>query len=96
MALTIRPKQECRWDLVSLGEVMLRFDPGYGRISTTRHLEVCEGGGEDEGGAFDGKDDGGFQEAGDDLGVGGAQGRGTTDASKPRTCHSSPPARREL
>jgi 2-dehydro-3-deoxygluconokinase len=46
MALVIRPKQECRWDLVSLGEVMLRFDPGYGRISTTRHFEVCEGGGE--------------------------------------------------
>src|SRR6266581_1170752 len=46
MALTIRPKQECRWDLVSLGEVMLRFDPGDGRISTTRHFDVCEGGGE--------------------------------------------------
>ena len=46
MALAIRPKQECRWDLVSLGEVMLRFDPGDGRISTTRHFEVCEGGGE--------------------------------------------------
>jgi 2-dehydro-3-deoxygluconokinase len=46
MALAIRPKQECRWDLVSLGEVMLRFDPGQGRISTTRHFEVCEGGGE--------------------------------------------------
>src|SRR5437660_12657887 len=46
MALVIRPKQECRWDLVSLGEVMLRFDPGAGRISTTRHFDVCEGGGE--------------------------------------------------
>jgi len=46
MALAIRPKQECRWDLVSLGEVMLRFDPGDGRISTTRHFDVCEGGGE--------------------------------------------------
>src|SRR5438128_522766 len=46
MALTIRPKQECRWDLVSLGEVMLRFDPGDGRISTTRRFDVCEGGGE--------------------------------------------------
>jgi 2-dehydro-3-deoxygluconokinase len=46
MALAIRPKQECRWDLVSLGEVMLRFDPGDGRISTTRRFDVCEGGGE--------------------------------------------------
>ena len=46
MALTIRPKQGCRWDLVSLGEVMLRFDPGDGRISTTRQFDVCEGGGE--------------------------------------------------
>jgi len=34
------------WDLVSLGEVMLRFDPGEDRISTTRHFRVWEGGGE--------------------------------------------------
>jgi len=34
------------WDLVSLGEVMLRLDPGDGRISTTRHFRVWEGGGE--------------------------------------------------
>src|ERR1700731_3052884 len=46
MGLKIRPKQECRWDLVSLGEVMLRFDPGDGRISTTRRFDVYEGGGE--------------------------------------------------
>jgi len=46
VALTIRPKQGCLWDLVSLGEVMLRFDPGDGRISTTRQFDVCEGGGE--------------------------------------------------
>jgi 2-dehydro-3-deoxygluconokinase len=46
MGLKIRPKQECRWDLVSLGEVMLRFDPGNGRIATTRHFDVYEGGGE--------------------------------------------------
>src|SRR2546430_11436574 len=46
MALAIRPKQGCLWDLVSLGEVMLRFDPGDGRISTTRQFDVCEGGGE--------------------------------------------------
>lgn len=46
MALKIRPKQECRWDLVSLGEVMLRFDPGDGRIATTRSFDIYEGGGE--------------------------------------------------
>src|SRR3979490_2405753 len=46
MTLTIREKQECRGDLVSLGEVMLRFDPGVGRISTTRRFDVYEGGGE--------------------------------------------------
>ena len=28
MQLTIRPKSECRWDIVSLGEVMVRLDPG--------------------------------------------------------------------
>jgi 2-dehydro-3-deoxygluconokinase len=46
MSLKIRPKQECRWDLVALGEVMLRFDPGDGRIATTRKFDVYEGGGE--------------------------------------------------
>src|SRR6202166_249188 len=46
MALTIKPKQETRWDLVSLGEVMVRFDPGDRRIATARSFEVCEGGGE--------------------------------------------------
>jgi len=44
MGVAIKAKQECRWDLVSLGEVMLRFDPGDRRISTTRSFEVCEGG----------------------------------------------------
>jgi 2-dehydro-3-deoxygluconokinase len=46
MALTIRAKNDCKWDLVSLGEIMLRFDPGDRRIATTRTFEVCEGGGE--------------------------------------------------
>jgi 2-dehydro-3-deoxygluconokinase len=46
MGLNIRPKQERRWDLVSLGEVLLRFDPGVGRIATTRRFDVWEGGGE--------------------------------------------------
>jgi 2-dehydro-3-deoxygluconokinase len=44
--LTIKSKDQCRWDLVSLGEVMLRFDPGDRRVWTTRHFEVSEGGGE--------------------------------------------------
>ncbi|HEX8072329.1 MAG TPA: sugar kinase [Pyrinomonadaceae bacterium] len=44
--LEVRPKSECRWDCVSLGEVMLRLDPGAGRISTTRAFQVWEGGGE--------------------------------------------------
>jgi 2-dehydro-3-deoxygluconokinase len=35
-----------RWDCLSLGEVMLRLDPGQGRTHTTRHFEVWEGGGE--------------------------------------------------
>ena len=46
MPLTIRPKENCRWDLVALGEVMLRLDPGDGRIATTRGFDVWEGGGE--------------------------------------------------
>ncbi|HZE73217.1 MAG TPA: sugar kinase [Pyrinomonadaceae bacterium] len=44
--LNIRKKSDCRWDVVSLGEVMLRLDPGEGRIHTTRSFQVCEGGGE--------------------------------------------------
>ena len=44
--LTIKAKDKCRWDLISLGEVMVRFDPGPGRIHTTRTFQVWEGGGE--------------------------------------------------
>jgi 2-dehydro-3-deoxygluconokinase len=46
MVLTIRRKDDCRWDAVSLGEVMLRLDPGEKRIHTARTFEVWEGGGE--------------------------------------------------
>ena len=46
MTLKIKTKDECRWDLVSLGEVMLRLDPGDTRIHTTRSFQVWEGGGE--------------------------------------------------
>jgi 2-dehydro-3-deoxygluconokinase len=44
--LNIKSKNGCMWDLVSLGEVMLRLDPGDERISTTRHFHAWEGGGE--------------------------------------------------
>jgi 2-dehydro-3-deoxygluconokinase len=44
--MQIRPKGECRWDQLSLGEVMLRFHPGDKRIWTTRSFDVYEGGGE--------------------------------------------------
>jgi 2-dehydro-3-deoxygluconokinase len=44
--MKIKPKSACRWDLVSLGEVMLRLDPGEGRIATTRQFQCWEGGGE--------------------------------------------------
>jgi 2-dehydro-3-deoxygluconokinase len=44
--LVVKEKKDCRWDIVSLGEVMLRLDPGEGRIATTRHFKVWEGGGE--------------------------------------------------
>ncbi len=44
--LQIKAKAGCRWDLVSLGEVMLRLDPGNERIHTTRSFRAWEGGGE--------------------------------------------------
>ena len=44
--LEIKTKNECRWDFVALGEVMLRFDPGDDRIQTARTFRVWEGGGE--------------------------------------------------
>ncbi len=46
MDLNLRPAGECAFDAVSLGEVMLRFDPGEGRIRTARSFKVWEGGGE--------------------------------------------------
>lgn len=44
--LNLRPTQDCRFDVVALGEVMLRLDPGDGRIRTARSFRVWEGGGE--------------------------------------------------
>ncbi|MFI3237393.1 MAG: sugar kinase [Lachnospiraceae bacterium] len=46
MNLNLRPKSECMFDEVSLGEVMLRLDPGEGRIKTARQFKAWEGGGE--------------------------------------------------
>ena len=42
----LRPIEDCRWDCVAMGEVMLRLDPGEGRIRTARSFQVWEGGGE--------------------------------------------------
>lgn len=44
--LPIKSKSSCRWDLTSLGEVMLRLDPGEGRVATARAFRIWEGGGE--------------------------------------------------
>ena len=46
MPLSLRPAADCRFDLLSLGEVLLRLDPGEGRIRTSRHFTAWEGGGE--------------------------------------------------
>ena len=46
MDLKLRDAKECKYDAVSLGEVMLRLDPGEGRIRTAREFKVWEGGGE--------------------------------------------------
>jgi 2-dehydro-3-deoxygluconokinase len=44
--LNVKSKNDCLYDCISLGEVMLRFDPGEGRIKNTRTFTVWEGGGE--------------------------------------------------
>ena len=46
MDISMRERSECTYDAVSLGEVMLRLDPGEGRIRTARSFRVWEGGGE--------------------------------------------------
>ena len=45
-AIKIKSKSECKWDELSMGEVMLRLDPGENRIKATRNFRVWEGGGE--------------------------------------------------
>lgn len=44
--LEIKPAQSCKYDILSLGEVMIRLDPGDNRIHTAREFKVWEGGGE--------------------------------------------------
>src|SRR3954467_2499171 len=44
--LALRPPSSCRYDLLALGEIMLRLDPGEGRVRTAREFKVWEGGGE--------------------------------------------------
>jgi len=46
MSLPLKPREACTFDEVSLGEIMLRLDPGEGRIRTARHFNAWEGGGE--------------------------------------------------
>ncbi len=46
MTLDLRPASECAYDVVSLGEVMLRLDPGEDRVRTARSFRTWEGGGE--------------------------------------------------
>ncbi len=42
----VKQKEQCKYDILSLGEIMLRLDPGEGRIRTTRSFRAWEGGGE--------------------------------------------------
>ena len=44
--LKVKSADSCKYDILSLGEIMLRFDPGPGRIHTARQFSVWEGGGE--------------------------------------------------
>ena len=46
MILNLKPKDECAFDMISLGEVMLRLDPEDMRIKTARSFRAWEGGGE--------------------------------------------------
>jgi len=44
--LNVKPAGSCQHDLIALGEIMLRLDPGEGRVRTAREFKVWEGGGE--------------------------------------------------
>ncbi|MCL2034661.1 MAG: hypothetical protein FWG94_08015 [Oscillospiraceae bacterium] len=38
--LTVKPKENCMFDEISPGEVMLRLDPGEGRIRNSRAFHI--------------------------------------------------------
>lgn len=44
--LKVKSEKDCAYDCISLGEIMLRLDPGFGRVRTAREFKVWEGGGE--------------------------------------------------
>ena len=44
--IDVKSRAERKYDIVSLGEIMIRLDPGEERIHTTRHFRAWEGGGE--------------------------------------------------
>ena len=44
--LNIKPEAASGYDLIALGEIMLRLDPGEGRVRTAREFKIWEGGGE--------------------------------------------------
>ena len=44
--LEVKPADYCKYDMIALGEIMLRLDPGDGRVRTARDFKVWEGGGE--------------------------------------------------
>ncbi len=46
MSLTIKPARSVAFDQISLGEIMLRLDPGESRVRTARTFTAWEGGGE--------------------------------------------------
>ncbi len=46
MLLKLRDKKDCAFDMIALGEVMLRLDPGDMRVKNARSFRVWEGGGE--------------------------------------------------
>jgi 2-dehydro-3-deoxygluconokinase len=46
MSLPLKAREACAFDQISLGEIMLRLDPGEGRIRTARGFTAWEGGGE--------------------------------------------------
>lgn len=46
MSIEIKSADSCKYDIVSLGEIMLRLDPGESRVRTARRFNAWEGGGE--------------------------------------------------